>query len=118
METSIEELQQILYEAATEAVEQIVEDAKEKLSEAYPPASTPGEFPHMRSGNLLESVNGQVTVTETGVEIEVGSPLIYSLYLEEGTETMEPRPVWSPLAETWQQRLPEILGGVIEQHFQ
>ncbi len=54
-------------------------------------ASAPGESPAVDSSNYIGSVN---TIFENSLEAKVGTPVDYALYLEEGTESIEPRPLW------------------------
>lgn len=66
----------------------------------YPPASRPGEFPHVRSGRLFRGVTSNVNVLGDGKTIrltlgntassERGFP--YPAALEHGTSRMAPRP--------------------------
>ncbi|MGO5158670.1 MULTISPECIES: hypothetical protein [unclassified Bilifractor] len=68
-------------------------------SGSYPPASAPGEVPHMRSGNLrnlwtfgVRGGSGNITVFgEPGVN--------YAGYLEEGTRKMAARPFVDKIIE-------------------
>ncbi len=63
-----------------------------------PPRSLPGESPHIDTSDLIESI-AVVGVVAADVgdlfeaqKVLVGSPLIYSGYLEFGTMRMAPRP--------------------------
>lgn len=111
------ELRKVLLQAGEELGERMVQDARERASEPYPPASEPGTSPHTRSGDLVESINYQVLATEDGVSVTVGTTLEYGAWLEEGTEIMSPRPLWGPLGETWQEKAPEVLDSVIASNY-
>jgi len=54
----------------------------------YP--SAPGQFPAIDSGELISRVVADNRDSEIEVGIEAGAP--YAVFLEEGTDKMEPRP--------------------------
>lgn len=54
---------------------------------AYPPASSPGEFPHSRSGRVRGSIKGQVS----GNAVIISTSAPYSTYLRTGTSRMGAR---------------------------
>lgn len=58
-----------------------------KKMKGYPPASSPGEYPAVRTGRLRASI--QTRVTENAVEIGTNMP--YSMYLRQGTRRMQRR---------------------------
>ena len=62
-----------------------------KLSSPWPPASTPGEMPHARTGKLRQSINVR-RATADNLHCEVGTSLRYGAYLEIGTKKMAARP--------------------------
>jgi len=64
-------------EAATQFIEQTV---KRSLSEPWPPASRPGERPHLRTGFLQNSYDS--TVDDDGLTGHTGSDLWYAKELE------------------------------------
>lgn len=56
-------------------------------------ASAPGESPASDSPNLYPSI---ISVIEANsFEALIGTPVEYAVYLEQGTDTMEPRPLWA-----------------------
>lgn len=64
--------------------------------DAYPPASTPGTPPHVRTGTLSRSID-QETFQRSGEFVgRVGTNLIYGKYLELGTSRMAARPYLRP----------------------
>src|SRR5688572_23153044 len=81
-------------DAATERVaKDLLDDVREHWSGVYPPASSPGETPAIRSGALHKS--GRVRRAGGGgfarayrVVFEIG----YGKFLEKGTGRMSPRP--------------------------
>lgn len=80
----------------------MVADAQDLLSETYPPASEPGNVPHMRSGRLRQEV--EYTLIERSDNyptVVVYSTAPYAEYLEYGTFKMEPRPIWRWLLDEW-----------------
>lgn len=114
---AIDDLHELLVEAANDLLSLMLQDARDRLAEAYPPASQPGEYPHRRSGDLLASTNGEVIIEPGEVRLVMGSDMPYSILLEEGTETMEPRPMWGPLVADWQERVPQFLENKIAERF-
>jgi len=75
---------------------------QDDLSVLFPPASSPGEQPHKRTGNLQNGVDYTLTVfNETATECKVisqranGNPLV-PIFLEFGTSHMLPRPYMTP----------------------
>ncbi len=57
-------------------------------------ASAPGEAPATNTGRLIQSIAWQAL--NPGLVVEVGSPLDYAAYLEDGTQNMDPRPWLKP----------------------
>lgn len=53
----------------------------------YPPASTPSQYPAIRSGKLRASIGTRVTDSE----MTIGSNMFYSIFLREGTRRMARR---------------------------
>lgn len=72
-------------------------------------ASAPGEPPARRTGNLRLNWNGTVESSSTGSGLRVTAVLEsqerYSIYLENGTRRMAPRPFKQPISE---KAMPEI----------
>ena len=54
-------------------------------------ASAPGESPASDSGNFINTLGPPIFET---LEAKIGTPLEYPVYLEDGTENIEPRPLW------------------------
>lgn len=65
-------------------------------------ASAPGESPAVDSGNLTGSID---IVQANTLEAKIGTPVEYSLYLEDGTSRMAARPLW---ARTAKESLPTL----------
>lgn len=55
-------------------------------------ASSPGEAPAVRLGDLRQQYRFRVVGPNYMERGEVGNPLLYSIYLEKGTKNMAPRP--------------------------
>lgn len=70
----------------------IVRKIKADLNTPYPPASSPGEAPHKRTGNLRASVDYWINRKTLEVDIGVNIDAPYWQYLEFGTVNMAPRP--------------------------
>lgn len=60
-------------------------------------ASAPGEAPATNTGRLIKSIQWQIL--NQGLAAEIGSPLSYSSFLEDGTRKMDPRPWLLPAYE-------------------
>lgn len=67
--------------------------------------SSPGEAPRRETGDLWASIQFMV-IAPRGVFMVVFTDVEYSLYLEQGTDRMDPRPHWSTLLQIWQEILP------------
>ena len=68
-----------------------------RVYESYSPqrthqASAPGEAPKTDTGRLASSVDFEFK----GLSAQVFSSVMYAVYLEAGTRTMAPRPIWNP----------------------
>lgn len=73
-------------------------------------ASAPGESPAVDSGNLAGSI---AVLMESTLEAKVGTPVDYSLFLEEGTSRMAARPLWERTARESLPTLEAILQAEI-----
>jgi phage gpG-like protein len=68
----------------------VVADASEKAFKnmgSYPPASSPGDYPAVRTGRLRGSIKTEITDTT----MTIGSNMPYSIYLRMGTGKMARR---------------------------
>jgi hypothetical protein len=113
------ELWEVVIQSGKQIAEEIKEDARTRVSEAYPPASEPGTPPHRRSGNLMEGIYSVAAVDdgEKSVSIHCGTDVFYGVFLEQGTERMDPRPMWEGLQEDWEARAREILAENLAKRF-
>src|SRR5947209_7057098 len=68
----------------------IVNELRTVLSRPYPPASRPGEAPHLRTGTLRDSVSTSFDEARGEGRVDVAAP--YAGYLEAGTKRMASRP--------------------------
>jgi phage gpG-like protein len=94
----------------TRAAIEVERRAKELVSIAYPPPSSPGEAPHKRTGRLRASITYEVDASD--LRARVGTNVTYGKHLELGTSRgLRPRP-WlrRALAESMV-RIKQILGG-------
>ena len=91
------------------AAEAVRAEAVRSIRTPYPPASTPGNPPHSRSGasGLLGSVFYDVNSAKR--EAIVGTPLKYGLYLELGTKRMAARPWLRPALERCRAKIKAII---------
>lgn len=83
--------------------------AKESLSAAFPPASSPGEPPAKRTGRLRASV----ATERVGMTERVGTNVFYGKILEQGGHTIAARPWLRPALLHSQPRIQAILGAPI-----
>lgn len=71
-----------------------------KVSKPGPPASLPGEPPHVDTGRLRQSLQPSVVREGNTIRGSVSTNVEYAPHLEYGTSKMEPRPFMrSTLAE-------------------
>ena len=70
------------------AAESVANQVKRNIS-AGRPASKPGDFPHVDTGRLRQSI---FWTMKTRTTVIVGTPLKYGLFLEIGTARMAARP--------------------------
>jgi HK97 gp10 family phage protein len=88
-------------EAAQHAGE-VEDDIRQRLNIAYPPASSPGDTPHRRTGNLSASTQARVVKREGDrISVDVANTAEYAEHLEFGTDRMEPRPFMGPALQRW-----------------
>lgn len=73
--------------------------------------SSPWQFPYLISGILRSSVTYQVAKTATGWVCRVGSPILYSKFLELGTYKMDPRPLFRRGVQICQGHIKRIFRG-------
>ncbi len=90
----------LLREGLDDAMEFLQDQTQEALSIAYPPPSSPGEYPHRRTGNLQRNVDkheaeiqGPFLVGAVGVDL---GKVDYAGHLEFGTSKMAARPFLRP----------------------
>jgi len=78
--------------------EQLIRDIRGIVNTPYPPASTPGNPPHRRSGRLSKLLMAKVVGDELYVKSAARrGDAPYPKFLEEGTSKMAPRPYLRPV---------------------
>lgn len=65
---------------------------KRRVSTPYPPASSPGRPPHLRSGALMRSIRSQTVSGRGGVRLLLTATVHYAGFLQRGTSRMAARP--------------------------
>ena len=65
----------------------VASEAAFKNMSRYPPASSPGEYPAIRTGRLRASISHVVTSNS----VTIGSNMFYSIFLRMGTSKMARR---------------------------
>ena len=97
------------------AGEAIRDMQKSLVSTPYPPASTGGNPPHRRSGNLQREIAcDEVQLQGTSLVIHnfVPEALVpYAIFLEHGTNRMSPRPFFEAGRQMALPRVRQILAG-------
>jgi len=73
-------------------------------------ASAPGEAPARRLGDLARTIRVQPRIEPGRVQARVGTELEYAVYLEYGTESMEPRPSLKPALDRARPEIKRIFG--------
>lgn len=66
--------------------------AKQLVGVAYPPASSPGEPPHRRTGRLQQSITYDVRRKSGQPAVRIYAGVPYGEFLETGTSRMAARP--------------------------
>lgn len=92
--------------AAAQVAKEIEAYIQTKSSRPYPPASKPGQYPRVRTGEFVGTVN--VTGSRRGIFVR--SPVPHGRFLEEGTVNMDPRP-WATKAlnaRDWMSRIAKL----------
>jgi hypothetical protein len=82
---------------------------KKELGTKSPPASAPGDFPHLVSGELRRSITHEVDRAK--VTGRVGTNKLYSRFLILGTRYMEPREFLDRTLKAERGRISQILKG-------
>jgi HK97 gp10 family phage protein len=77
------------------------------LNTPYPPASSPGEMPHRRTGELRDSMD--VFTSSDGLAVRVTTE--HAGYLEYGTANMAARPFFQRTIDQEQKQVMKILRG-------
>lgn len=78
-----------------ESAELVAAHMRELVGVSYPPASVPGTPPHLRTGNLRDSIRAEVARGGFGFGRYYGRVVVgadYAGYLEHGTSKMGARP--------------------------
>ena len=74
------------------AGKELVKYTQRSISIPFPPASSPGNPPHLRTGKLKGSVRYEYSVKQ----LELIADIEYAKFLEFGTWKMAPRPFLRP----------------------
>ncbi len=94
-------------------------ELKESISEPYPPASAPGEPPHLRTGQLAAGIGSRVTRQANGSQLTIFSMRvgrsIVPRALEFGTSRMAARPYMGPLFRRWKRKFLKFVANYLRQ---
>jgi len=80
--------------------EEAVNTIQQLINVQGPPRSSPGEPPHMDTGELYDSYDYEVEDGGTTITLVIGSSALYAPFLEFGTSKMDARPHMRPALET------------------
>lgn len=78
------------------AAKHLVRVTKANLNTPYPPASSPGDFPHRRTGNLRNAIDYWINRKTLSVYVGPNTDAPYAWHLERGTSRMAARPFLAP----------------------
>jgi len=71
-------------------------ESQAKINASHSPPSVPGSGPAVRTGRLRASITWTLGVDALGLYADIGSPVEYAAYVEEGTDRMAARPYLRP----------------------
>lgn len=113
-------IRQVTIITVTEIGGIVADELIERLNNAYPPASAPGESPHRRTGNLSAGIAHNIYEFSDGVTAIVTSDRASGsedvpTYLEFGTEHMAPRPYMTPVRDDWETRYENEAAAIMQQ---
>lgn len=99
---AMDDLSERLTSAVQIVTNQIRDDIKDLVNDAYPPASVPGSPPHKRTGGYQDSFDVE-NVTADGDTIHGAAYTDSQLgeWLENGTSRMAARPHVAEVAQKW-----------------
>lgn len=80
---------------------EVVADIQSEIGVAFPPPSTPGTPPHLRTGELQGGVFFSVDQFGSEYVLTITSTAPYSEHLEHGTSRMVARPFMLPALDKW-----------------
>lgn len=101
MPTPEEQIDAIIEPVMRDLGYEIVADIQEQISIHWPPASSPFNPPHLRTGELHAGVTFDYEQTGSTYVLSITSNMFYSLFLEYGTDRMIKRPYMLPALEHW-----------------
>jgi len=104
--TPEEKIRDITFGVLHQFASDVMDDLHQKLDNAYPPASKPGEVPRRRSGELQEGIDYLITQEGSLIVLTIISSAPHSAYLEFGTDRMSKRPFMLPALQSW---TPELI---------
>ncbi len=92
-----QDVRDALFGAMADYGSELTKELRQSISTKYPPASSPGNPPHRRTGKLHASASTDTNERGQTVITTVGTNAPYAGFLEEGTSRMAARPHIDPL---------------------
>lgn len=109
-----DQIARITRAALEEAGSVLVEQVRQEISVAFPPASDPATPPHLRTGDLSAGIRFSVDQFWDGVSLTLISEAPHSIFLRDGTSRMAARDFMGDEAA---QRYAPIVVDIIQRHF-
>jgi len=102
---ALHDLEKELQKNMEQAADYLAQKTQEAIATPYPPASSPGNPPHLRSGDLQRSVHPVLMPNS----FKVVADMPYALMLEFGTSKMAARPFLRPTFEKEKDTVTKIM---------
>lgn len=97
------------------AAQLLIRDVRQAINREFPPASSPGEYPAKRTGNLRKEI--EYWEGELVVEVGATEDADYWSDLEYGTSVMAPRPFFRPRFAAKKKEMEQVAGLELKSQF-
>lgn len=112
------QLKAAVQEALDESIQRVVAEAKELVSEPYPPASSPGNPPHKRTGRGQEAIGWTSLPRKLEAYLTVALEGFHMVFLDLGTRHIAPRPWVRPAFQRSQKAARDVTLARLQRIFQ